>query len=246
MRSYLLKPVKMYNSKIAIVLPTRNRPELLERFISSVFNTSSNEEIVKFYLYVDDDDVLTPSAVSKLQSRYEDKIFVLTGPRILMSETANKLIPFVKEDIFFCGGDDLIFRTMNWDQMVIKKFDEIEDKIGLVFGHDLFQKDLATHPILHRRWVEALGYITPPYFSSDYSDTWLTELADKLDRKYKLNFINEHMHFTLGKSPLDNTYLENRSRFHQDNPPELYRSLQGKRTKDLNKLKDLLNIPYGK
>jgi glycosyltransferase involved in cell wall biosynthesis len=236
----------MYNSKIAVVLPTRNRPELLERFVSSVFNTASKEENIKFYLYVDDDDLLTPSAILKLQSRYKDKIFVLTGPRILMSKTANELLPSIKEDIFFCGGDDLILRTKNWDQMVIKKFDEIEDKIGLVFGDDLNQKDLATHPILHRRWVECLGYLTPPYFSSDYADTWLTELADGLNRKYKLEFINEHMHFTIGKSPLDATYLEGRTRFHQDNAPELYRSLQGKRTKDLNKLKDLLNIPYGK
>ena len=106
-------------SKIAIVLPTRNRPEFLERFISSVYETSSKEELVKFYLYVDDDDTLTPKAVSKLQTRYKDKIFVFIGPRIILSETVNKLIPFIKEDIIFCGGDDLIFRTKSWDQMVI-------------------------------------------------------------------------------------------------------------------------------
>jgi hypothetical protein len=161
-----------------------------------------------------------------------------------MSETANKLIPFVKEDIFFCGGDDLIFRTENWDQMVISKFDEMDDKIALLFGHDLYQTELATHPIVHRRWVEALGYITPPYFSSDYSDTWLTELADNLGRKFKLGFINEHMHFTLGKSALDSTYLENRNRFNQDNPPELYKSLEDKRKEDTQILEKLKGTPY--
>jgi len=239
------KGVKV-ESKIAIVLPTRNRPDLLERFISSVYRTSSKKDHVKFYLYVDDDDILTPKAVSKLQARYKDKIFVYTGPRIILSATVNMLLPFIEEDIIFCGGDDLIFRTKKWDQMVISKFDEIEDKIAMVYGNDLYQKDLATHPILHRRWVEAVGYITPPYFSSDYSDTWLTELADKLGRKYKLDFINEHMHFTLGKSSLDSTYLENRNRFSKDKPYEIYQNLLPKREEDLEKLEKLKGTIYEK
>jgi len=236
----------MNNSKIAIVLPTRNRPDLLDRFISSVYNTVSNEEVIKFYLYVDEDDCLTPTIIPTLNERYKDKIFVYTGPRIILSATVNMLIPFIKEDIIFCGGDDLIFRTDNWDQMVISKFDESEDKIVLAYGDDLNQKELATHPILHRRWIEALGYITPPYFSSDYSDTWLTELADKLGRKYKLDFVNEHMHFTIGKSPIDITYLENRNRFSKDKPYEIYQNLLPRREEDLEKLEKLKGTIYEK
>jgi hypothetical protein len=156
----------------------------------------------------------------------------------------NKLMPLVREDIFFFGGDDLVFRTSNWDLKIIEKFNLIQDKIALLYGDDLslvpHLKYFATHPILHRKWVECLGYLAPPYFSSDYADTWLNELADSIGRKFKLDFVNEHMHWYFGKSPLDSTYAENRQRFSKDRPNELYDHLLQIRQQDIQKLKKAL------
>jgi hypothetical protein len=233
-------------SKIAVVLPTRNRPELLERFIDSVYLNCDDQNNVSIYLYVDDDDTKTKECLPSLGSKYPLKISVMIGKRILLSDTANKLFSIIKEDIVFLGGDDLIIRTKGWDSLVLEKFDQIEDKIALLFGDDLYQKELATHPIIHRRWIETLGYLTPPYFSSDFSDTWLTELSERLGRKYKLNFVNEHMHFTLGKSSIDSTYLENRIRFEKDKPYLQYDALADIRDNDYLKLKSLLNTKYEK
>lgn len=231
-------------SGIAVVLPTRNRPNSLKRFINSLFDTCSNKENIFIYLYIDDDDTVTESCLKELSVNYPSKIFSLVGPRIIMSDMVNKLLPHIKEDIFFLGGDDLIIRTKDWDLKIINKFHTIEDKIALLYGDDLTltrgMESFATHPILHRKWVDCLGYLAPPYFSSDYADTWLNEIADKLGRKFKIDIINEHMHWTFNKAPLDQTYLECRKRFMKDNPPDIYKSLLGLREKDYNKLKNLI------
>ena len=235
---------------IAVVLPTRNRPHQLERFVNSLYENAKNKENIFVYLYVDDDDTLTGYALKNLSSLYGNKIFSLVGPRILMSETANKLVPFVKQDIFFMGGDDLIIRTKDWDEKIIEKFNSIEDKIALVYGDDLHPdpnyKNFATHPIVHRRWVEHLGYLTPPYFSSEYADTWLNYVADKLNRKFKLDFVNEHLHWVFGKAPRDLTYIETGMRHARDNPPAIYNSLQNKRDEDFVKLQKLLGTKHEK
>lgn len=232
-------------SKIAIVLPTRNRPQSLSRFITSVFDTCSDKNNISIYLYIDDDDRLTEPCVKELSHKYPAKIFSLIGPRIIMSDMVNKLLPYIKEDIFFFGGDDLVLKTNEWDLEIINTFNAINDKIALLYGDDLTLdnnlKSFATHPILHRAWVNCLGYLAPPYFSSDYADTWLNELADSLGRKFKLKFVNEHMHWTFGKSPLDQTYIENRKRFSKDNPPQIYNSLADVRKNDLQKLRSLIN-----
>lgn len=226
---------------IAVLLPTRNRPILLERFIDSVYATATHKDLIKIYLYVDLDDSTTWKCFNSLNNKYPNKIHVLVGPRIVMSEMVNKLYPLIKEDIFFLGGDDLIMKTEGWDTLIINKFNDIDDKIALLFGDDTIQIDLATHPIIHRRWVEALGYITPPYFSSDYADTWLNEIADSLDRKYKLPFVNEHTHWVNGKNNFDSTYLENRVRFQKDNPHQIFSDLKNVRLKDVEKLRRIIN-----
>ena len=54
------------------------------------------------------------------------------------------------------------------------------------------------------------------------------------------------MHFTLGKSLLDLTYLENRNRFSEDKPYEIYQNLLPKREEDLKKLEKLKGTIYEK
>jgi len=231
--------------KIAILLPTRNRPEILKRFWNSIVETSDDLSLISFYLYIDDDDILTPPAVEEMKQSF-DNIFSFQEPRILMSEMWNFLFFKSTEDIMFLVGDDLIMRTKGWDTLVREKFDTIEDKIALVYGEDGGESQrmhlpdptsFATHPIVHRKWAEILGYINPPYFSCDYSDTWSNDLADAIDRKYILPFFHEHMHFTVGKAPFDSTYKEGRDRFNKDNMPSVYSKLKPLLEADIEKLR---------
>jgi len=233
------------SEKIAILLPTRNRVKSLTRFWDSIVSTSKDIDNVKLYLYLDDDDTEGIRGAQELNDNYPDNVYYLVGPRILMSQMPNELLKLTSdEDIIFLAGDDLVMRTDSWDQLVIEAFAKIEDRIALFYGVDGAESqhpaDFATHPIIHRRWFDVLGYINPPYFSCDYADTWLNSLADAVGRKYLLPIFNEHMHFTVGKSAFDSTYLEARKRFAEDNVPQQFTSLATTMEKDIQKLKEYI------
>ena len=79
--------------------------------------------------------------------------------------------------------------------------------------------------------------MSPPYFSCDYADTWLNDIANIVGRKFSLPFINEHMHPTVGKAEYDIVYQENRQKFTEDKVPSIYHEHIGEVVEAANKLK---------
>ena len=110
--------------------------------------------------------------------------------------------------------------------MVVYQFRQSKDKILFVGGQDGFhapEKNFLTHGFLHRNWVETVGYFVPPYFSSDFNDTWLNEVADMIGRKiYMKDLMIEHMHPLAGKHFWDRTHQERLERHRLDKPQDLY------------------------
>ena len=232
------------SSRIAIVFGSRNRPHRLETFVRSFHELADAPSSFKIYVYIDEDDISTIDHSHNLKEKYE-QLFFHIGPRIIMSDMPNKLYPYTHEDIIFIGADDLVMRTQGWDSIIIEAYKEYEDKILLCYGKDggervHTQKNFATHPIISKKWVDIQGYITPPYFSADYADTWLNDLANDLGRKKELPIYNEHMHWSLGKSTLDITYYENRQRFEKDNIIKKYEDTKEERQMVFNRLKKAL------
>lgn len=219
---------------ISLLCPTRKRPHELLRMVDSVRLTSTvTPEII---CYVDEDD---PS----YNSRHFYGTKFIHGPRIVLSNTWNKCAEAATGEILGQMNDDVIFRTRGWDLDVENEFAKWPDKIVLVHGSDGSDRPsgdrgaFGPHPFVHRRWMEKLGYFTPPYFSSDYGDTWVNHLADVLGRRRYLPFVIEHMHFWFGKAPQDETTNDRLERHSADNVGELYNGLAPLREIDIEKLK---------
>lgn len=164
----------------------------------------------------------------------------LIRPRTLMSDNWNECAAESTGDILWHGGDDVVFRTLGWDEIVWSSFPE--DGIAFVHGHDLSPNGnwLGTHGFVTRRWVDAVGYFCPPYFSSDFNDTWLTDLADRVDRHIYVPIVTEHLHPSFGKGEWDLTHRERIDRHWKDNMPEMYDSLVTKRQEDADKLRAVM------
>lgn len=201
---------------ISILCPTRGRPEWLARMVQSVRDTSSGVEVC---CYVDEDD-----------GAYQDYlktegVLFHQGPRLTHSDYYNKLAELASGDLLMMAGDDAIYRTPGWDAMVEEAFAACPDKILMVHGDDLGPngKVFATHPIISRRWVDIVGRFTPPYFSGDWADTWLNDIANDLGRRLLLPFVNEHMHWVWGKAEKDKTYADTDKRKFMDRTDVLYR-----------------------
>ena len=109
-------------------------------------------------------------------------------------------------------GDDAQFLTKHWDQHIVDFFEnyQYKDKILYVCPRDMTGSDkrrweknkiptdkpykITTHPspigaahfVLHKNWINTVGYFLPPQFWHWHIDNWLTKLAVKLGRAYVL------------------------------------------------------------
>lgn len=229
---------------ISLLVPTRKRPENVKRFTQSVLDTVLDLNNVEICWYMDLDDMDTVVDVMA-QALIDDHLChrVVLGPRITLSDCWNKAMVLASGDIFGLLGDDVIFDSKNWDLEVTEAFDRYKNKIALVYGYDGFRNgDHGSHPFVHENWVNALGRVSPPYFSADMNDVWLNEIAEGCGvRCYLPNMRTLHMHPdnpSLGVK-IDQTHIERMARRDNDKTHELYDStpMYIERKQDLYKLR---------
>lgn len=219
------------SDKISILLPTRRRINAFTNFYNSIKETA--EEFPEIVAYTDNDDQEMYGFLCGLGD-----VQVINAPRIILSQMWNECYRVATGNILMMAGDDLVFRTPGWDRMVKETFDSCPDKILFIHGDDGIV-NFGSHGFLHRRWIETVGYITPPYFSCDFCDVWLQDVSNALNRRVHLPFMADHMHPVHGKAPWDETHIERIERGKRDNVEAIYNSLTDKRREDVEKLRNV-------
>lgn len=227
-------PVYESDSRIVLLLPTRGRPDNIVRMLQSLHESS--HVMPEVIARIDDDDEEIKSALDQLIAAGE-KISYRIGPRITLTEYWNEISGFSSAEIVMFAADDIVFKTKGWDSLIRETFDTHPDKMIFVHGDDgHWGGRFGTHGFLHRKWIDALGYVLPPYFSSDYGDTWINDVANMLGRRVFLPIVIEHMHFLFGKAQMDATYADRLERGKKDNVAALYASMESKRKEDAEKI----------
>jgi hypothetical protein len=207
---------------ISIIVPTRQRYSSITELWDSIMKTVQQKDNVELCLYLDNDDQETIDKIKNYS--VNKKIKYVVGERIILSQMWNEAYKLADGDIIMHCGDDIRFRTLNWDNEIRKEFLKFSDKIVLVYCDDgIGCGSLATHSFLHRKWIEVSGFFLPPYFSSDYNDTWLDDVARRINRIVYLDKIyTEHLHYCVGKVTKDQNTLERLERLSKDNCPAIY------------------------
>lgn len=224
---------------ISILLPSRNRPDNIKRLWDSIVNTAADLEDIEMIVAVDKDD---PQLKAYVGLSKTEPIHLITMDRTVLSVYWNECQKVARGPIFGHMGDDIIFRTPNWDVSVKGAFDEYEDKIVFVHGDDGGGNgsNFGTHGFIHQNWVDAVGYFVPPYFSSDYNDTWLNDVSNMLSRRKYVDILTEHMHPAFGKGPMDTTHEERLARHRTDGVDAMYSNKAEERIQDSNKLREVM------
>jgi len=219
---------------ISVLCPTRGRPRSVLRLLQSLRRTAVAD--VEAIFYLDEDDPELQQAADVIHA--DEHSMVVIGPRIVLSKCWNRCWDEATGDIGMQCGDDIRFRTPGWDAQVEAVFRLYTDRILLAHGDDGFQHGaLATHGFLHRRWVETVGEFVPGIFTSDFNDTWLTEVADALGRRaYLPDVVTEHLHPAAGKGEWDRTHRERLERHRTTDPGALYAQTAGVRDLWVRKL----------
>ena len=207
----------MIRPKIALLMPTRGRPRMAERFFQSVADTAAYPELVEVVIYVDDDDVESHGLDSK-----SVRVTRIIGPRLTMGEYNTRCLQNSGGDIVILVNDDMVIRTEGWDEKVRAMHASFPDGIYLAYGNDLFKGDkLCTFPILSRRTCDLLVEPFPKAYIGAFIDYHLLDIFKRLqaggeDRiRYLADVVFEHLHYRTGKAAKDETY-ERRGRFVDD------------------------------
>jgi len=151
-------------------------------------------------------------------------------------------------DIFGYIGDDMIFRTQNWDISVINEFDTINvcpiDQIKLVHCDDGHQGSrLSVNAFVHKKYYEVMGYFCREEFPINYSDSWMYQTFNAFNRiTYLKDILIEHNHWVFGSRKRDKTADRMLSENKDKISDALWLSLAPEKEKDIKKLGVYLKI----
>jgi hypothetical protein len=166
----------MNNSQISILCPSRGRPELAKKMIDTALATATVAPEIK--LYLNDDDPALPTYKALIDSRFYE-----VGPDRSTCYSWNKLAETASGEILFLMGDDAEFLTPGWDQRIVDTFNEYPDRIACVYPiTNVVNRKKNPHFCIHKNWVTVVGYFVPPQFWHYYVDTWIANVAGRLQR----------------------------------------------------------------
>lgn len=181
---------------ISILTPSRKRPYNVQRMINSLIDTISGNHKIDLILRLDfDDEKDYMEQISIKGCGYLDLTWVIDEPTFPnLSVLWNDCLKYSAGDIIQMGGDDLIYSTKNWDELVVQEFKStFPNGIGFVYGPDgIFYSNLGTHGFVSKLWTDTLGYFTPQQGFTYYNDNWVFEVATLIGKRHYIEklFIN--------------------------------------------------------
>lgn len=150
---------------IAIICPTRARKDGFERMFNSAFATANEKRITIFSGSNGDDEYVWMKYPIDMPTVYMWNDLV----KAALANNDNKL--------FMLGSDDMIFATPGWDNALIEHYNGLKNKIHVYHLQDSRDTHGTPHPIFSREWIDAMGWMLPPYFMHWKVDTWSVEIA---------------------------------------------------------------------
>ena len=204
-------------ARVSLLLPTRGRPRLVQRFLDSVAARARCVSDVEVVLYIDEDDV-----ASHAIDHSHVPLVKLIEPFRSMGTCNTACFARASGDVIILMNDDVIIRTPGWDEAVLAYHASVGDQIYLAYGNDLFKgKKVCSFPILSRRTCRLLSEPFPARYRGGLIDYHLLDVFKRLDKlghariRYFPHLIFEHTHYRTGKVPFDETYAR-RERFGDD------------------------------
>jgi len=183
---------------LAILVPSRARPGSVRRFWDAMGTTCRGD--THLIVGLDDDD----------QAGYERipgvEYAVRPGLRHVVVWFNELAVPAADEYRFIGAlGDDFLPGTAGWDVRMM----EALEVTPFAFGNDLSPRipgEFPTHIFTRGEVVRALGYLAVPAVKHMYCDAAWQQWGRACGITYLHDAILEHLHYSVGKSPVDATY----------------------------------------
>jgi hypothetical protein len=174
---------------IAICIPSRGRPEFLERLVTTAKTsaTDPNDIIIKYYLNDDDQQLENYKKIlDGLVKKFGNSVQYEIGPDRNTVYTWNVIAESLNADYSMLAGDEIQFVTKGWDEKIKNIKKEFPDGIFCVATYDgrKYTKEHrpCTQPIVTKEWYNALGYYWSPMFWHWNVDQYTGDLARSIRR----------------------------------------------------------------
>lgn len=191
---------------IAILLPTRGRAEMLERSIQSLISKAKDPNQIQLMLAFDNDDkVGTEHFQQAVQPWLDDHMVNYTAMTfdplgyIRLNEYVNELARNSDARWLVFWNDDAVMETQDWDAEIMKWDGQF--KLLAFRTHNLHPYSIF--PIVPRKWLDLLGYLSP----HQISDAWLSQQAYMLDILERIPVEVLHDRHDLTGNNKDETFL---------------------------------------
>lgn len=194
---------------LGILMPTRGRPQNLNRFINAVKETADDWHL---YLRLDTDDESAP-LYDEVIDHDDPRISVYHGDRIGLGASLNELAAIAERDgVSHIGmfGDDVLPITKGWDTALVNA---LGDRLGVAYGDDGLRDkhapDLPTHYITQTEVYRRLGYLAPPTMRHLFLDNVARDVGRRLGNFVYVPVKLQHLHpLAEGEHLHDVTYAE--------------------------------------
>lgn len=191
---------------IAILLPTRGRAEMLERSIKSLIELADDSSRVQLMFGFDNDDEVGTKHFEEVVQPWLDEhnvnytamAFEPLG-YIRLNEYVNELARNSDARWLVFWNDDAVMETQSWDTEIMKW--EGQFKLLAFQTHNLHPYSIF--PIVPRKWLDLLGYLSP----HQISDAWLSQQAFMLDIMERIPVNVLHDRHDLTGNNKDETFL---------------------------------------
>lgn len=192
-------------SRLLLVVPSRGRPQSIARLWQAMTGTCEGDTTLLVGLDTDD----------PARGDYPD------GPDYAIQDGLHQVVAWLnhltsaqyRDGYDYVGtiGDDNVPRTAGWD---IAMMTELETH-PFAFGNDLYPfrppGSLCCHVFCRAAVIGALGYFGPPALRHSYvDDTWMAWGA-ACGISFRPDVIIEHLHYTTGTAPVDDTYARSQA-----------------------------------
>lgn len=163
--------------RFSLLVPTRERPELIKYFFGTIVDTTSNLGEIEVLIAYDEDDLITVRALDEIRNIYKFNISYRPFPR--QDGTTpyfNELAKDAKGEFLMAMNDDAEFVTKGWDDICYTRLKEfLKDRpdgavVGVVNNNYVLSQEMVRHykgnfscfPIVSVKSVKYLGWMFNP------------------------------------------------------------------------------------
>lgn len=156
---------------IAVLIPSRGRPERLAAAIASMRAKESGAHAVRYVIGCDADDDDTIAAVLDMWRHGLPVVPSVSARQPSLGSMVNVLAAKCPADVYCALADDVEIMTKGWDQVIAAAW---EAQPAGVWWWSC--RTDTTFAIVSEQWRAAAGRIFTDYFPFWYDDIWLVEV----------------------------------------------------------------------